>query len=207
MVQRSRAAKRAETEERIKSAARKLFTKKGYTATKTRDIAKEADVNLALLNYYFRSKDELFNIIMLENYNKFLSGIKDSANDKNTSFEDKVMSIIRTQIDMLLANPDMPIFIVNEIMTNPDQFAKKTESVFLRSIFMKQMSENAATLKNIPFDPIHLLINIMSLSVASFFIAPVVRKILGVDQLRFNLLMAERKTLIPLWIKKMAEPG
>ena len=44
------------TEIKIKDAAKSLFLKKGYSATTTRDIARESDINLAMLNYYFRSK-------------------------------------------------------------------------------------------------------------------------------------------------------
>ena len=54
------------TEEKIKIAARSVFHKKGYAATRTRDIAEEAGINLALLNYYFRSKEKLIDIIMTE---------------------------------------------------------------------------------------------------------------------------------------------
>ena len=62
------------TEQKIKEAARKLFTEKGFDAVKTRDIAEEAGLNLALLNYYFRSKEKLFEIIMLENLGHFSRG-------------------------------------------------------------------------------------------------------------------------------------
>ena len=51
------------TEEKIKEAARKIFHKKGYAGTRTRDIAEEAGINLALLNYYYRSKEKLFELI------------------------------------------------------------------------------------------------------------------------------------------------
>ena len=53
-----------ELAKKIKQAARKLFTEKGFDAVKTRDIAAEAGINLALLNYYFRSKEKLFEIVM-----------------------------------------------------------------------------------------------------------------------------------------------
>ena len=55
------------TEDKILKAANKVFTQKGFAATRTRDIAAEAGINLALLNYYFRSKKKLFDIVMLEN--------------------------------------------------------------------------------------------------------------------------------------------
>ena len=58
----------SETEIKIKTAAKSLFLRKGYSATTTRDISKESDINLALLNYYFTSKKKLFEIIMLETF-------------------------------------------------------------------------------------------------------------------------------------------
>jgi AcrR family transcriptional regulator len=52
--------KDSSTEDKIKNAAKIVFHKKGYAAARTRDIAEEAGINLALLNYYFRSKEKLF---------------------------------------------------------------------------------------------------------------------------------------------------
>ena len=69
------------TEARIKEAARIVFLNKGFAATRTRDIAEEAGINLALLNYYFRSKQKLFNLIMLDALKIFLSSIYDVIND------------------------------------------------------------------------------------------------------------------------------
>ncbi|MCC6572123.1 MAG: helix-turn-helix transcriptional regulator, partial [Chitinophagales bacterium] len=63
------------TEEKITEAARVVFLKKGYAATRTREIAEEARINLALLNYYFRSKEKLFGIIMLETVTGFIQAM------------------------------------------------------------------------------------------------------------------------------------
>jgi len=63
------------TEEKIKEAARIVFHKKGFAATRTRDIADEAGINLSLLNYYFRSKEKLFELIMLETLGEFVKGL------------------------------------------------------------------------------------------------------------------------------------
>ena len=62
-------------EERIKAAARKVFHQKGYAATRTRDIAEEAGINHAMLNYYFRSKEKLFQIVMTETMTQFFKGV------------------------------------------------------------------------------------------------------------------------------------
>src|SRR6478672_5729545 len=102
------------TEEKIKDAARKVFLQKGYAATRTRDIAEAAGLNLALLNYYFRSKEKLFDIIMLENLQHFIEGIREILNDKGTSIEQKVEAIVSNYIDLLTHQPDLHLFVLHE---------------------------------------------------------------------------------------------
>src|SRR5579859_5707706 len=91
--------KEASTEEKIMEAARKLFTQRGYAATRTRDIAEEAGINLALLNYYFRSKEKLFDIIMLESLHDFRQHIIVALNDEKTSLENKIETLVSNYID------------------------------------------------------------------------------------------------------------
>ena len=75
----------SETEIKIKTAAKSLFLEKGYSARTTRDISKESEVNLALLNYYFTSKKKLFEIIMLETFYDFISKMVEVYNDEKSS--------------------------------------------------------------------------------------------------------------------------
>src|SRR6187455_1667961 len=93
------------TEEKIKSAARLVFTKKGYAATRTRDIAEESGINLALLNYYFRSKEKLFHIVMEEKFQKLFGTIAPILMDNTTTLEKKVELFASTYIHMLSENP------------------------------------------------------------------------------------------------------
>jgi AcrR family transcriptional regulator len=95
------------TEEKIKEAAKKVFTQKGYFATRTRDIAEEAGLNLALLNYYFRSKEKLFEIVMLEKVQKFFGVLLPVLNNPATTLEEKIESIPDKYIDLILENPDL----------------------------------------------------------------------------------------------------
>ena len=48
------------TDNKIFLAAEKLFAEKGFAATSTRDIAKNAGVNVSMISYYFGSKEKLF---------------------------------------------------------------------------------------------------------------------------------------------------
>jgi AcrR family transcriptional regulator len=103
------------TEEKIKQAARKLFTEQGFDAVKTRDIAEEAGINQALLNYYFRSKQKLFDIIMVENFQKFVEQLIPIMGNEEMSLEEILTQVTGSYIDMLKQNPDLPFFILNEM--------------------------------------------------------------------------------------------
>ena len=82
------------TEEKIKIAAEKLFMEKGFSGTRTRDIAEAANINLALLNYYYRSKENLFNMIIMEKLDKFINLMIEILNDKSTSFAEDRKSVV-----------------------------------------------------------------------------------------------------------------
>ncbi|MBA3681604.1 MAG: TetR/AcrR family transcriptional regulator [Bacteroidetes bacterium] len=193
------------TEEKIKEAARKLFTKKGFAAVKTRDIAEEAGINLALLNYYFRSKEKLFDIIMAEAMQQFIQGVALIFNDEKTSVDQKLEGVVENYIDMLTHYPDLPFFVLNEIRTHPEKMAAKMEAIIqpARSTFFKQIHEMMIAKKKEPIHTLHLMANMMGLIVFPFIGAPLLKKINNVNDKQFIELMRERKKLIPIWIKGM----
>ena len=80
----------ASTEQKIKLAAKTIFHKKGYAATRTRDIAEASGINLALLNYYFRSKEKLFQLIMIETMQQFIASLSGAFNDPNSTLSEKI---------------------------------------------------------------------------------------------------------------------
>src|SRR5690606_17913886 len=110
------------TEEKIIEAARKVFTQKGYAATRTRDIAEEAGINLALLNYYFRSKEKLFQLIMAEKVHQLFSVIFPIVNNDELTLEEKLEVMVENYINLLVAHPDLPLFVISEIKAHPDKF-------------------------------------------------------------------------------------
>ena len=193
------------TEERIKAAAYKLFTQKGYAGTRTRDIAEEAGINLALLNYYFRSKEKLFDLIMAENMQQFLFGIFGIINDERTSYEDKFALIVDAYIDILTVQPDMPIFVLSEIRNDPSGLIErmKIDSSIMNSHFIHQFKQAIESGEIEPVNPIHVLMNLLGLAIFPFIASPLLKKIGGMGDDQFTRLMVERKKLIPVWVKEM----
>src|SRR6516162_1864268 len=195
--------KEASTEEKIKEAARKLFTQKGFAATRTRDIAEEAGINLALLNYYFRSKQKLFDLVMMENFRQFLQGIKVKFQDEHMTIAERVEQIVPAYIDFLTNFPDLPLFILNEIRGNPSKIATKVHAEVspMRSFFLKQLQEGMKSGKVAPIGYFHFIANLIGLTVFPFVARPILQRVTNVNDEEFDALMQERKKWVPIWIR------
>lgn len=195
----------ASTEEKIKEAAKTVFHKKGFAATRTRDIAEQAGINLALLNYYFRSKQKLFEIIMFEAISGFVQNMVVVVNNNKSTLDEKVEAIASNYIDFLSKEPGVPLFIVSEIRNNPDALYKRftLAQVVLDSVFFKQYREAVGQGHIAEPNPVHFLINLMGLIVFPFITRPLLMKITNAENEQFLVLMRERKKQIPIWIKAM----
>ena len=193
------------TEEKIKNAARTVFHKKGYAASRTRDIAEEAGINLALLNYYFRSKEKLFDIIMMETMQGFLTSIKDILNDERTSFEKKIEFIISNYIDLLIAQPDIPLFVLGEIRNEPEVLISKIngKKILMKSHFILQYQQQIKAGKIAAVHPLHFIMNLLGMIVFPFVGSPILKSLGDIKQKEFEILMLQRKKLIPKWIDAM----
>ena len=189
---------------KIKEAAGKVFMQKGYAATKTRDIAEEAGINLALLNYYFRSKEKLFHEVMREKMQQFFGILLPIVNDPATELEKKIELIVSNYIDLLSLNPELPLFVLSEMRTN----SEKIETILpVRKItgkisFIRQLQE-----KRPDINPVHFLMNILAMTVFPFVAKPAFDRIAATNKKQLETVMRERKELIPIWIKAMLEAG
>jgi len=200
--------KDASAEQKIKEAARKLFTQKGFDAVKTRDIAEEAGLNLALLNYYFRSKQKLFDLIMIENMQQFIQTIVLRISESDTGVAEKVEKVVIAYIDMLTEKPYLPIFVMNQMHSTPAKLLEKMGPVLtiVSGNFIKQLEEamDRGEIKKI--HPFHFIANLVGLTVFPFIGRPLIQRVSGTGNDEFMALMQERKKLIPGWIKSMLKP-
>ncbi|MDX2003188.1 MAG: TetR/AcrR family transcriptional regulator [Chitinophagales bacterium] len=193
------------TEERIKNAARTVFHQKGYAATRTRDIAEEAGINLALLNYYFRSKEKLFDIIMMEGLGSFVQSMTSVFNDQQTTLYEKVAAIVEGYMDLFWKEPELPVFVLSEMRRNPEVLMERMQhkQYILDSYFLKQYFEAVEKGEVEPISVFHFIMNITSLTIFPFISGPMLKAIAGLTNEQHQALMQERKKLIPQWIKLM----
>jgi AcrR family transcriptional regulator len=196
-MEQEKQTKHQNTEERLKEAARIEFMRKGYAAAKIRDIAKAADTNLALLNYYFRSKEKLFQIVMAENVDKLFADILPALNDGSTTLNEKLVLISKHYTKMLLDEPSLPIFVLNEIQTNPEGFGNQIrfKENIMNSHYLSQLAE-----ADTDTDPIHHLITYLGMILFPFVMKPVMQTTGAIAPEKFTNMIKQREKLAPLWM-------
>lgn len=109
--------KDSQTEEKIKAAAKRVFVSKGFSGCTSREIAKEAGTNVALVNYYFRSKNQLFLLIYQTVTEDFLLSMVDVFSSK-ISLKEKISQLIDREFEFLSIHPEIPMFVINEMSRN-----------------------------------------------------------------------------------------
>jgi|SRR5690606_19925826 len=192
------------SKEKIKHAALKLFAQNGYAATRTRDISAEAGINLALLNYYFGSKEELFELLMTEILQEFFVGLKSVLDNERTSIEEKFSVVVTHYTSLLQKQPDLPLFILSEIRARPERLASRVGlRKLLDSFFVQQIRAEMRRKKIRNVDPLQYLINMIALSVFPFIAAPLIRHLGGMNAKAFDEFVDARQRLVPAWMNAM----
>jgi TetR/AcrR family transcriptional regulator len=138
----------SDAEEKIKEAAKKVFIQKGFDGATFKDISQEANVNVALLNYYFRSKEKLFQEVFDESFFLFVRLIGQIL-EQDLPLEVKIYTMVDKYTDLMLQNPLMPMFITSEIQRNPDKVAQHLGIFDNPKIFFSKQLEMEAEKGNI----------------------------------------------------------
>jgi AcrR family transcriptional regulator len=181
-----------------------VFQKKGYAAARTRDIAEEAGINLALLSYYFRSKEKLFEVIVYETLSGFFQNLIDVLNDGSITFEEKIELLATNYITIFSKEPDIPLFIFSEVHSRSENLLGKffIRRMLITSVFVQQFQEQVAAGKIKEPNLLHFMMNFLGITVFPFIIGkPFISALGRLNERQFSQLMEERKKLIPAWIK------
>jgi len=187
-----------ETQAKIKAAARKVFLEEGYEGAKIRQIADQAGVNLALVNYYFRSKEQLFKSIYLETFKDFLARMVVLLNEP-TPLEVKIWKVVDRYSDFIAENPLLPMFVLAEQRKESSSLFKElgVKSAFEGSYFHQQLREEAQKGHIRPVEPLQVVVTIMSNIIFPVIAKPIVSHLGQFDEGGFKQFMEVRKQLIP----------
>ncbi|QAA80527.1 TetR/AcrR family transcriptional regulator [Aequorivita sp. H23M31] len=193
--------KNQDTEGQILEAAKEVFERKGMEGARMQQIADEAGINKAMLHYYYRSKQLLFEAVFKNAFALLAPQLNKVLND-DSSIEDKVKKFTSNYITFISEHPYLPNFIVQELNRNPKFFDKIQQSDGFPSLekFNRKVSleVEAGILK--PIDGEQLFINILSLNIFPFLASPLIKGILGLDDEGFKDLLHRRKIAVSEFI-------
>lgn len=178
----------------ILNAAKNVFQKKGMDGARMQEIADEAGINKALLHYYYRSKQQLFEAVFNLAFNLIAPQLNQILND-DSSVEIKIRNFTHDYIDFFSKHPYLPNFIIHEINRNPQFIIQLQKNpAFPNLEKFKRQVEHEIKLKIIqPINAEQLFVNIISLSIFPFVASPIIKVILRQNNEQFQILMNERK--------------
>ena len=188
-----------QAEEHIKSTAKKLFFAKGRLTAKTQEIADEAGVNRAMLHYYFRTRENLFDTVLEEaveeSYREMFRIIS-----SDLSFEEKIEQAVSHIIDHKVKYPYMESFIITEVIKKPEcimsidkNYEGKNE---LKKKFMKEVQRYIDEKKLPHIKPEHFMVNMMSLCSYPSVAQPVLKHLFGFNEEQYKKFIRERKQVV-----------
>lgn len=184
-------------EQKIRDAAERLFLDKGYALTSTTEIAKAAGCNQALVHYYFRTKDRLFEAVFAGKAKRFVAEFLEISNEP-IPFEEKIRRKISSHFDLLFENPQMPFLIINELITNPERLnALKAEvapnfsAVFAQ--FDRELAEEIRKGSIRPMTTFDFVVTMLSLNILPFLGIPIMKGVLNLDDAGVRELLLRRK--------------
>lgn len=169
------------TEEKIKMAARELFLEKGLKGTTIREVAEKAGANVALVNYYFRKKNNLFLAVFKEKFQAFSESGYHILYDNSMTFTDRLEKVIDHYIDLFLSEPNVPIFILSEAHYN-QELLEALASIKAAAINIHQIEvqglidEEAAKGKMRPISLRELEMTMMSMIIFPFISRPIMTR-------------------------------
>jgi len=186
--------KEQNTEERILSAAKKIFLKEGMAGARMQDIADEAGINKAMLHYYFRSKEKLFERIFTELSQHFFPRLIRIFESDESLFR-KIQLFVEEYIDQMRRMPYLPIFVLNEVNRQPETFIKKMMGNRRPPVkkFMDDVQDEIKKGIIKPVNPLQLLLNIISLCIFPFVARPMFQLVTNIDKAMFEKILEQRK--------------
>ena len=173
-----------DTEALILQAAEREFLEKGYSGAKTTAIAQAAGVTHAMLHYYFRTKEKLFEKIVADKMDKLKRVMFGVIGNPDLPLRERLKQGVEQHFDFIAENPHLPRFIFNELHEHPeriDQVKNSIASIAAKAIttLQNEIDRKAASGECRPVDARMLMLDIASLNLFPFVAAPLISSPFG----------------------------
>ena len=181
-------------EQQILEAAEKEFLEKGYNGARTTSIAKAADVTHAMLHYYFRTKEQLFERFIDKKMSEIVPLVHHLFGNGDLPLVKRIEEAISVHFDFVAVNPDLPRFLINEVLPYKNRCAKIASYFHLFISLQREVDEAAARGEVESFNVLLLFQSILSLNIFPSLMANIIENLLSDNRQSIEMLLAQRKT-------------
>jgi TetR/AcrR family transcriptional regulator len=189
-----------DTEQKILEAAKTVFHKKGFEGARMQEIADEAGINKALLHYYYRTKENLFDAVFQAAFREIFTRLFTTF-EADVPFEEKLTNLIREYIVFLQGNSYIPGFILAEMNQNPQKIIDVFKSAPIPpSMLFERMKILMKDAKFENTDFRDLFINILALCIFPIVARPMLQHIFEFSDEQYNEFIENRKKVLPAFI-------
>jgi TetR/AcrR family transcriptional regulator len=193
------------TENQILIAAREVFIAKGFEGARMQEIADQAGINKALLHYYFRSKEKMFDAVFSEVASNLFPAMKQVL-EAELGMKEKITFFVKMYLKTLQENPFIPAFVINTLNTNPDRFLKHLKKSGLNPTFLQKQIEDEASrglIRMVKAE--HLMVNIIAMCIFPFVARPIVQNIFVMNDEEYSVYLESRQNeIIDFVLKSIA---
>ena len=185
-------------EQQILAAAEQEFLTRGYDGARTTSIAQAVGVTHAMLHYYFRTKEQLFERIVDEKFETMSHSMFAIMGDPSLPIVERIKGGIAAHFDFIAANPLLPRFIINEIISRPERYdvLYKRVGAIIDNVYRGLQSEINRSAERGEMEKVDvkmLFISIMSLNIFTFLAYPFMEPLMGELMVNRERFLAERK--------------
>ncbi|MBQ5922458.1 MAG: TetR/AcrR family transcriptional regulator [Alistipes sp.] len=175
---------RQSKEQQILAAAEQEFLTKGYDGARTTSIAQAAGVTHAMLHYYFRTKEQLFERIVDEKFETMSHSMFAIMGDSSLPIVERIKGGIEAHFDFIAANPLLPRFVINEIISRPERYKLlyKRVGAVIDNVYCDLQFEidRSAERGEIEWVDVKMLfVSILSLNIFTFLAYPFMEPLMG----------------------------
>lgn len=179
--------------ERLLTIATQSFYEKGYYGVRMQEIADKAGLNKAMLNYYFRNKEQLFDAVFEQALGVLLPSLQRFFSDQ-APLQEKISRLIDEYTDLLQTHPHVPVFILSELRMHPQKLdALSQNAPFQTDLLLAQISKEVEAGKIRPVEPRTFVLHLFSCCIFPHVSGLLWQNYFKLDQDEYKELLQERK--------------
>ena len=190
------------TKDKILEAAELIFHENGYKGARTTQIAEKAGISRTMLHYYYRTKEDLFQEVLLNSFGHFVKHVQQFILEKN-DLKASIDKFVDLLYDMLQEKPSLPSFVVNLLNESPElltdlPFVQEEQIPSLFDPVLEEARKQQVIDSDITGE--HLMINIYGLCAIPYLSAPLIQFKEQRSKEEMQQFMQDRKAMIKSFV-------